>query len=130
MSRGSPSSGFPDSKRGLHHADVIRSGSATSSNDAHPGGDKLARIARHVLGRAEIDVSAFHRTRNACVGLGGERKGSDGSHALDGVQHGHWTHTAIAADDVGTPILESRSKCFWIGTIQAVAIFIDRNLHD
>ena len=63
-------------------------------------------------------------------GCADKRQGSGGPHALDGVQHGHRTHAAVATDDVRAPLFQPRRKGLRIGTIQAVAVFVDRDLHD
>src|ERR1700722_18577833 len=109
---------------------MVWSRPAAPSHDSRSRRNELARITRHVLWRAEIDVPALHGTRNTRIRLGGQGKGSESSYALDGVEHGHWTHAAVTADYVCTPILETRCESCRVGTIQAVAIFVDRNLHD
>src|SRR5258708_20159349 len=95
---------------------MVGSGSTASANNASTGRDELPRIAGHVLRRAEVDVSTFDRARDACIRLGGQRQGTDGMNALDGVQHGHRTHATVAADDVGAPFFQPRAKTLCVGT--------------
>ena len=79
---------------------------------AHARRDKLARITRHVLRRAEINISALDRARHAGIRLRGQRQGSQRTHALHGVQHCHRTDAAIAADDVRAPLFQPWGKGF------------------
>src|SRR5262249_21273472 len=63
----------------LHHANMLRRSSATAADKTDTGGDKLARVTRHVLRGTEVDVSAFDVARHACVRHGGKRSGGGGS---------------------------------------------------
>ena len=47
------------------------------------------------------------------------------------VQHGDWPDAAVAADHVGAPRLQLRPVVLGTGAVEAVAVFIDRDLrHD
>src|SRR5580704_16524811 len=109
---------------------MVGSRPAAPSHDSSSRRNELARITRHVLWRAEINVPPLHGTWNTRIRLRGQGQGTESSHALDGVEHGHRTHAAVTANYVCTPILEARCESCRVGTIQAVAVFVDRNLHD
>ena len=101
---------------------------AAAAHHAHTRSHKLASVAGHVLGRAKIDVPALHRARHSGVRLCGQWQDADRTHALDGVQHCHRAHAAIAAKDVGAPFGEPGRESFRSGTVQAVTVFVDGDL--
>src|SRR5258708_13933632 len=109
---------------------MVWSSSTTAGQDASAGGDKLARITRHVLWGTEVDISAFHRTGNARVRLGGQGQGSRGTHAFNGIQHGHGPYAAVATNNVGAPFFEPGRESLRIGTIQPFACFFNLNHTD
>ena len=104
--QGCLSSGFSDAQRRFHDPDMFRRGSAASADQAHSGRHEFPGVAGHVLGRAQVDISALDRSGDSGVGLGCQRQGSRGAHALHRVQHGDRAYTAVAADDVRSPLLE------------------------
>ena len=109
---------------------MVGRSAATSADELYAGGDKLACVAGHVFGRAQIDVAALNGTRHAGVGLGGERQGSDCAQSLDGVEHGHGTDAAVYAGDIHVPFGQARAEGLRIGAVEAVAVFIDGDVRD
>ncbi len=98
--------------------------------EAYPDIDKLARIARHVLGRAQIDVSSLHGARNAGVRLCGKRFRGDCAQTLQCVQHRDRTDAAIATDYVRAPFCQASPIMFGTRAVEAVAVFVNRHLRD
>ena len=110
---------------------VLGRGAAATADQAHADVHEVVHEVRHVLRRAQIDVAAFDRARNAGIRLRRQRRGSDGANALQGVQHGHRTYAAVAANDVGAPGFQLRAVVLGTGSVEAVAVFVDGDLrHD
>src|ERR1017187_4002403 len=107
---------------------MIGSGSAASANQLDPGSHKFSRVARHVFRGAEINIPPFNGARHAGVRLRGQRQGSDGPNSLDGVQHGDRPDTAVDAKHVDIPFRQPGGKSLRIRTVEAVAVFINRDL--
>ena len=76
----------------------------------NPDSDKLPGVAGHVLGRTQIDVASFHRARHTGVGLRRKRNCRYGAHPLHGIEHGDRADAAVAADDVGAPLLQAAGR--------------------
>ena len=112
----------------LHDMNVVGRGATATTNQAHTDIDESSGIFRHVLGRAEINISPFHRARHAGIGLRRERGRSHGAHAFKCVQHGHRPDAAIASHDVGAPSFDLRSVVLGGGPVQAVAVLVDGDL--
>ena len=110
---------------------MLRSGSAAAAHQRHAYADKLLRVIRHIFGRAQIDVPSLNVARHAGVGLRRKRSRRHRANPLHGVEHGNRADAAIAADDVGAPLLQLRAVVLGAGAIEAVAVFIDGHLrHD
>ena len=107
---------------------MVGCGSATAANESYSRGYEFARIARHVLRRAQINIPSIHRARDTGIRLRCQRQGSQGTDAFHGVQHGDGSNTAIAANDVRTPLAQFGTEGLRIGSVQAVAIFVDSDL--
>ncbi len=73
----------PMRKRRLHRTNMLRRCSAATAHQTYSCRHELARVARHVFRRAQINISTLNRTWHACVWLRCQRKGSRCSHALD-----------------------------------------------
>src|SRR3954469_21410622 len=113
-----------------HGADMFRSSAAASTNQLHAGAYELPGIAGHVLRRAKIDVAALDRPRHSGVRLGSQGKGRHSAHALHSVKHSDRADAAVAANHVGTPLGELRTKCFGTGTVETVSVFVDGHMGD
>jgi hypothetical protein len=105
------------------------SGAAAAANKLHSGLDQLAGKARHVLGRAEIDVAAIHGARHTRIGHGDQGQIGGRRHALNGGEYGRRSYTAVATDSIGAPLGQSRRCRFRGRAVQAVGILIDRHHH-
>ena len=70
----------------------------------HARPQQAARVLRHVLGRAEINVAALHAHGQAGVGHGAHRLGGELHHALDGFERGLGPDRAVQADHVDRPV--------------------------
>jgi hypothetical protein len=103
---------------------------AASANDPHAGRDELARIARHILRRAQVDVSAFHRSRNACIGLRRQRQGRGRAHAFDRIEHRDRTNAAITADDIRAPLCKLGREGLRVGAVETISVFVDGYLRN
>src|SRR5438270_13734145 len=99
-----------NANRRLHHTNVLRRSSAAAAYEPDSSGHELARIARHVLGRAEIDISSFDVPRHASVRHRGQRGSRHLPQPLDGIEHRHWTNTAIDANDISSPLGQPGTK--------------------
>src|SRR5438874_12754758 len=86
---------------------MLRSCSAASPNKLYTSGYKFARVARHVLGRTEINISSFNRARDAGVWLRRDRLGSGGANSFNCFEHSDGPNTAITADHIRSPLLET-----------------------
>ena len=104
--------------------------SAASADKLDSGRCEFSRIARHVFRRTEIDIASFHRARHAGIRLRGQGQGSRGSHPLDRVQHGDRSHAAVDAEHVNVPLRQAGGEGLRVGTVEAVAVFVDRDLSD
>ena len=67
--------------------DVLRRRPAAAADHAHVVQHEPARVRRHVLGRAEIDVASLHVARLAGVGLRRQLQRRDRFHPLDRLEH-------------------------------------------
>src|SRR5580765_67728 len=105
---------------------MFRRRPAASTHQSHSRRDELPRVTRHVFRRAQVDVSSFYRTRHASIRLRGQRQGSDSAHALDRVEHRDRPNTAVAADDISSPVGELGGKSFRVGTVKTIGIFVHR----
>ena len=121
---------FAHSQRGFHGADMVRRGAAASANQLHARGHEFSRVARHVFRRAEIDIPSFDRARHAGIRLCGQGQGSHRPHALDRVQHRDRSHAAVDAEHIDIPFRQAGGKGLGVGAIEAVAVFVDRDLGD
>src|ERR1700677_2173199 len=121
---------FADPQRRFHGADMIGRGAAASADQWDASRHEFSRVARHVLRRTEIDIPAFDRARHTGVWLRCQGQGSRGSYSLDGIQHGHRANAAVDAEDVDVPFGQSRREGFGVCAIEAVAIFVNRDLGD
>src|SRR5450755_462795 len=122
--------GFAYSQGGLHGTDVIGRGAAASTDQLDTGGNEFSGIAGHVFRRAQVDVASFNRARHTGVGLRGERQGSHGTHALDGVEHGDRSYAAIDAEYVDLPFGQAGGESFRVGAVEAVAVFVNGDMGD
>ena len=64
------------------------------------------------------------------LGCAASGQGSGGAHAFDGVEHGDRPDAAVDAGHVDVPLRQPGGKGFGVGTVEAVAVFIDRDLRD
>ncbi len=110
--------------------DVIRRGAAAAADDLHARPQHTARVLRHVLRRAEIDVAALHAHRQAGVGHGAHRLRGYRHHALDGFEGGLGTHRTIEADHVHRPRIHLAGEGLRIGAAGQVAEIVDGDLGD
>ena len=117
-------------QRRFHRANMIRCGAAASADQLHARRHELARVTRHIFGRAQINVAALDRARHAGVGLGSERQGSGGSQTLDRVEHGNRANAAIDPGDVYVPFRQASAKSFRVRAVEAVPIFVDGDVRD
>src|SRR5712664_3645029 len=109
---------------------MVRRGAAASANELDSCLHKLARVARHVLRRAEINVAPLDRTGHACIGLCRNRFLRDLAEFLDSFKHGYRTNTAITPDDVSTPLVKFCAECFRAGAVKTIAVFVDGDERD
>ena len=109
---------------------MVRRRAAASADQPYSRGHELARVTRHVLGRTQIDIAAFDRSRHAGIGLGGQRQGSESPHPLDYIQHGHRADAAIAADHVGTPAFNAWRETLRSRTVKTISVFVDGDVGD
>src|SRR5208283_3474500 len=105
--------------------DMVWRGATATTDQTHTDVDEPARVLRHVLRRAEIDIAALDGARHSGVRLRRERRGGHGAHALHRVQHGDRSDAAVASDNVRAPSLDLRTVMLRTGSIKAVAIFVD-----
>src|SRR4029079_5325256 len=108
-----------DTKPGLHDTDMLGSCAAASAHKLYPCRYKLAGIARHVLGREQVDIASLHRAGDSRVRLGGDVRGGGASQSFDGVKHRHWAHAAVTTDHVGAPLLNAGTKDLGRGSVEA-----------
>jgi len=109
---------------------MFRRSTAASADELHPRRHKFPRVACHVFRRTKIDVAALNRPRHAGVRLRRQRQGSHRPHPLDGVEHRHRSHAAVDAKHIDFPFRQARGEGLGIGSIQAIAVFVNRDLGD
>src|SRR5215831_16311799 len=98
---------------------MLGSCTAASAHKLDTGRHKLAGIACHVLGRAQVDIASLHRARDTGVRLGGDGSRGGGSKPFDGIEHRNRTHAAVTADNVGAPLLNARTEDLGGGPVEA-----------
>ena len=109
---------------GLHRADVVGRGAATSADELHAGANEFAREAGHVLRRAEIDVTAVYVARHAGIGHGDQRKLGNGAHALDRREHCGRAGGTVDADGICAGACETRRGDVRWCAVETVGVFI------
>ncbi len=114
----------------LDLADVLRGRPAAPADQANPVGDEAARVRRHVLGRAEVDVAAFDLARLSRVRLGRQLHGRDAREPLDRLEHRCRTDAAVEPDDVRPPPFELRHEGLRRSAVAGVPVFLGRHLRD
>ena len=114
----------------LDLADVLRRRPAAPADEADPVGDEAARVRRHVLGRAEIDVAAFDLARLSGVRLRRQLDRRDAREPLDRFEHRRRTDAAVQPDDVGAPALELGHEGLRRRAVARVAVLLGRHLRD
>src|SRR5438874_4275032 len=101
---------------GFHGAtnclDMLRRGPATTADEPHAIPYKLLRIRRHVLRRAEVDISSLDILRFSRIRLHGQLLRRDSSDSLDDIQHRLRTHTAVQANNICAPLLDPLHEGF------------------
>src|SRR5947207_998293 len=107
---------------------MVRSRSTTPAYKADSCRHELACVARHILGRTKIDISALYGAWHAGVRLSRQGKGGQSAYALHGVQHGNRANAAIAAYYIGTPLLQARRERFGSRAVEAYAVLVDGHL--
>src|SRR5690242_8520502 len=105
---------------------MFRRSSAAPTDQIHARSHKLPRIAGHVLGRAEIDISPFYGAGNSCVRLCDDWQGGKRPYTFHGIEHGNRANAAIATNHICAPLRQAWNKNLWRRTVQSVAVFIDR----
>ncbi len=108
---------------------MLRSGSATSADEPNPGGDELFGYSSPCIPASRVNVAALDGARHAGVGLRGEGKRSDGANPLQGIQHGDGP-TLQLHPITSAPQSVSAGEVSGLGAIEAIAIFVDRDLSD
>ena len=110
---------------------MLGGGPAASADDPHSGQEETARVLRHVLGRAEIQIAAFDGGRQAGIGHGAERLGGVADHFLDGFEHHLRTGRTVQADHVHRQIVQAAGEIESSGAVAQVAVILDaQQSHD
>ena len=110
--------------------DVLRRGAAAAADDLDAGPEQAARVLRHVLGRAQINVAAFHAHGQTGVGHRAQRLGGVLHHALDGFERGLGADRAIEADGIHRPGVHLAGEGLGVGAAGQVAEIVDGHLRD
>ena len=110
--------------------DVLGRSAAAAADDAHAGPQHAARVLRHVLGRAQVEIASFDFGRLAGIGHGAERLAGQALHALERFEHGLRADRAVQADHVGRRLIQELGEGCRARAVEQVAVVVDGHLRD
>ena len=111
--------------------DVIGRRAAAAADEARTCRNEAARIRRHVLGRAQIQVATLDVSRPAGIRLRDEPRARQTCHVLNCFEHRGGPDRTVHADDIGARSFELGGESFRRRAIQTIAIRFRRDLgHD
>ena len=127
-----------DARLPRHHAgdvvadllDVFGRRAATAAHEARARFDHAPRIARHVLGRCEVDLAVADILGQTGVRLRRDRFVGRLDHLFDGLEEARRPDRAIHADHIRAPGGELLGECLRIGAVVRQSIRADRHLAD
>jgi hypothetical protein len=92
--------------------------------------DEAARIRRHVLGRAEVDVASLDVARLAGVRLRRETHARHGLHPLDRLEHRRRADRAVDANHGRATLFQLRREPFGRRAVEGVPVLFGGHLRD
>jgi oligopeptidase B len=96
---------------------------ATAADEPHTRGHESARVACHVLGRTQIEISAVHVAGPSSVRLGGQPAAGDPSHGFDRLEHRGRPHRAVQSNHVGAGTFDLEHKALRWRPVHRMAVF-------